>query len=376
LPPIAELKSTRLTRIGILAVAQQRNGGTLPYTLSMIETLRRLPVDAYGLTIYTAVGNKNYDRLGLPVVELASTPNLAIDGLLQRDPFEAVDKVIAPVYATLLLATRRPFAFTLHDLQEKHFPEHFSLITRGWRHATNWLLTARAKQVICESGYVKTDIVRHFDVPADRIAVIPAPPVLSLSQAKLDVASGSALRAKFNLPDVYCLYPAQFWPHKNHLRLIEAFAKVVNCFPKCGLVLTGQKRLEYAKVMQRAQKLKLAERVFHVGHVDQTDLAALYQGATIVVVPTLFESISLPIYEAFALGIAVCASNVVALPEQVGAAGLLFDPLSPDDIAESMIRLLRSPDLRRQLIERGQARIATLTTDAYAQSLSRVLDKL
>ena len=370
------MKSTLLTRIGILAVAQQRNGGTLPYTLSMIETLRRLPVDAYGLTIYTTVGNRNYDRLGLPVVELASTPNRAIDGLLQRDPFEAVDKVIAPVYATLLLATRRPFAFTLHDLQEKHFPEHFSLFTRGWRHATNWLLTARAKQIICESSYVKTDIVRYFDVPADRIAVIPAPPVLSLSHAKLDAASGSALRAKFNLPDVYSLYPAQFWPHKNHLRLIEAFAKVANCFPKCGLVLTGQERLEYAKVMQRAHKLNIAERIFHVGHVDQTELAALYHGATIVAVPTLFESISLPIYEAFSLGIAVCASNVVALPEQVGAAGLLFNPLSPDDIAESMIRLLRSPDLRRQLIERGKDRIATLTADAYGQSLSRILDKL
>ncbi len=370
------MKSTLLTRIGILAVAQQRNGGTLSYTLSMIETLRRLPVDAYGLTIYTTAGNQNYDGLGLPVVELASTPNLAIGCLLQKDPFEAVDKVIAPVYATILLATRRPFAFTLHDLQEKHFPEHFSLITRGWRHATNWLLTSRAKQIICESSYVKTDIVRYFDVPAARIAVIPAPPISSLSRAKLDAASASALRAKFNLPDVYIFYPAQFWPHKNHLRLIEAFAKVTNCFPKCGLVLTGQKRVDYAKVMQRAQKLNIAERIFHVGHIDQTDLAALYQGATIVAVPTLFESISLPIYEAFSLGTAVCASNVVALPEQVGAAGLLFNPFSVDDIAESMFRLLKSPDLRRQLIERGQRRIAALTPDAYAQSLSTILDNI
>jgi glycosyltransferase involved in cell wall biosynthesis len=370
------MKSALLTKIGILAVAQQRNGGTLPYTLSMIDTLRRLPVHAYTLTIFTTADNQNYDRLGLPVVKLASTPILAIGRLFQKDPFEAVDKVIAPVYTTTLLATRRPFAFTLHDLQEKHFPEHFSLMTRGWRHVTNWLLTARAKQIICESSYVKTDIVRYFDVPACRIAVIPAPPISSLSRPKLDCGTGSALRARLNLPDVYIFYPAQFWPHKNHLRLIEAFAKVSKCFPKCGLVLTGQKRLDYAKVMKRARKLDITERIFHVGHVGQTDLAALYNGATIVAVPTLFESISLPIYEAFSLGIAVCASNVVALPEQVGTAGLLFNPFSVEDIAESIIRLLKSPDLRRQLIERGQRRIAALTPDAYAQSLSTIVDNI
>jgi glycosyltransferase involved in cell wall biosynthesis len=364
------------TRIGVLATAQQRNGGTLPYTLSMIDALRWLPAGRYALTIFTTAANQHYDQLGLPVVKLAGGMKLAFDRLLSRDPFEAVDKVIAPVYSTILLATRRPFAFTLHDMQEKHFPNHFSPLTRGWRHATNSLLATRAKQIICESDNVKLDILRYLNVPTSRVAIVPAPPPAALRSVSVEPAVATALRAKFNLPSVYIFYPAQFWPHKNHLRLIEAFARIAKQQPGCALVLTGQKRFDYDKVMRKAQELNVLDRVFHVGHVDQLELSALYQGATIVAIPTLFESISLPIYEAFTLGTAVCASNVAALPQQVGNAGLLFDPLSIDDMAGKISAALSDPSLRQQLIERGLRRMVDLTHTSYAQKLAAVVERL
>ena len=365
-----------MIKVAILALARQRNGGTLPYTRSMVEALRRLPPHDFRLTLYTAFDNHEYDDLGVPLVRLPSSLALVAARLAGRDPFEDHDAVIAPIYSTILLATRRPFAFTLHDLQEKHFPEYFTFATRVWRHVTNRLLTARAAVIVCESNFVQNDIVTYFGVPSSRIEVVPAPPVSALRDVDVDADQAAATRKKFNLSSQFVFYPAQFWPHKNHLRLVEAFARVARTHPECELVLTGQERDEYARVFARVRALGLTARVRHIGYVDRHDLAALYACATLVAVPTLFESISIPIYEAFSIGTAVCASNVVALPEQVGDAGLLFDPLSIEDLAAKMESLLADPPLRQRLIERGFHRISSVTPDIYAARLARVIGTL
>jgi glycosyltransferase involved in cell wall biosynthesis len=365
-----------MTRIGILAVARQGHGGTLLYTLSMIEALRRLPPDRFRCTVFTAADNHEYDGLGVPVVRLPGSIAVFARRLLGVDPFAAVDKVIAPVYSLKPLASRRPFAFTLHDLQEKHLPENFGVATRVWRHLTNRLLTRRASRVVCESDFVRRDIVRFFGIAEDRIAVIPAPPVTVLRDSRLDEEMLAAVRDKFDLPRCFLFYPAQFWPHKNHRRLVEAFDIVAKAHPECGLVLTGKKRDEYDRVFELVRKLGLTSRVRHIGYVETAELAALYRLATAAVIPTLFESISIPVYEAFSLGTAVCVSDVVALPEQVGDAALLFDPRSAEDMADKVCTLLSDPDLRRQLIERGRRRIAAVNHDDYAAQLTRLFDSL
>ncbi|MEO6898230.1 MAG: glycosyltransferase family 1 protein [Caldimonas sp.] len=364
-----------MTRIAILALAQERHGGTLLYTRSMIEALKRLAPERYQLALHTTPDNACYDDCGLALVRLQEPAQLLSSRWLRGiDPFEDADCVIAPIYSTILLATRKPFVFTLHDLQEKHYPEHFGLATRVWRDLTNRFLTARAARVICESRFVGNDIVTHFSIPASRIEVVPAPPIASLRESQLCAAEVVAVKAKLSLPEQYVFYPAQFWPHKNHLRLVEAFARIAPEFPRCRLVLTGKQRDEYERVFARVRELGLADRVKHLGYIESSELAVVYQCATVVTVPTLFESISIPVYEAFSIGTAVCVSNVVALPEQVGDAGLLFDPTSPEDIAAAIARLLRDPALRRTLAERGRQRMAAVTHASYAERLGSIVD--
>jgi glycosyltransferase involved in cell wall biosynthesis len=365
-----------MTKIAILATARQGHGGTFLYTLSMIDAMRRLPQDRYQLTLFTTQENHEYDDIGLPIVRLGGFLALTAARLGGKDPFASVDKVIAPIYSIALLTARRPFTFTLHDLQEKHYPENFSLATRVWRIATNLLLTARANSIVCESKLVQQDIVRYFGIPASRVAVVPAPPIAMLKCCQFDVQEIAAIRRKFDLPDSYIFYPAQFWPHKNHRRLIEAFARVAGNHQDCSLVLTGKERGEYRHVLEKVEELGLTEKVRHVGYVEHAELAALYHGAKVIAIPTLFESISLPVYEAFSLGVPVCASNVAALPEQIGDAGLLFDPFSIEDMADKISRLLVDPALRQQLIERGRRRMISVTHDGYAQRLREIIDAM
>lgn len=363
-----------MIRIGVLAMARQRHGGTLLYTLSTIEALSRLPSERYRLTLYTPSDNHEYDRVDMPIVRLAGLLPMIASRFAGDDPFAAVDKVIAPVYSAILLATRRPFAFTLHDLQERHYPENFSLATRLWRHATNRLLTRRASRIICESDFVKGDIIRFCKTPEQRIAVVPAPPISLLSDSNPSQGAIESVRSKLDLPARFAFYPAHFWVHKNHLRLVEAFAQVLTTHPDCHLVLTGKQCDEYARVFARVAELGLGGHVHHTGYVEQLDLAALYCCATLVVIPTLFESISIPVFEAFSLGTPVCASNVTALPQQIGDAGLLFDPLSTDDIAAKMCVLLDDPDLRLRLVERGRQRMRGISSAEYAARLAEIID--
>jgi glycosyltransferase involved in cell wall biosynthesis len=227
---------------------------------------------------------------------------------------------------------------------------------------------------VCESNFVKRDIIQFLGTPEDRIAVVPAPPISQLRNSASDERAVEAIRTKYKLPLRYVFYAAQFWPHKNHMRLVEAFGLLAREHADCALVLTGKQRDEFDRVFHRVRELGLEGRVRHIGYVEQADLAALYRAATVVAVPTLFESISIPVYEAFSLGTAVCASNVVGLPEQIGEAGLLFDPLSTQDIAEKIGALLADPGLRATLVARGHERMASVTHDQYAAQLRSIID--
>jgi glycosyltransferase involved in cell wall biosynthesis len=370
-----------MSHVGIVALSHPALGGTFQYTLSTIDALRLISGNKY--TIYTSVGNDSYDNLGIPIIRIPGAMRSLLSVIWGQlipgsggDMFAEVDLVIAPIYTARLLACRRPFVFTIHDLQERYYPANFTIAQRYWRKFANQGLANAAHVILCESNHVKDDIRKFLRIEASKIAVIPAPPMAALSLACPDSQTLDIYARDMNLPDQFIFYPAQFFPHKNHMRLIEAFAVVSGRYPKCYLLLTGQKRYEYAKVMARLTELGVKDRVMHLGYLDTEALGVVYRRATFVVMPTLFESVSIPIYEAFRLGVPVCAANVVALPEQVGDAGLLFDPFSVEDMASKMCDLLGDERLRRDLAVKGRERVRSLTTESYATQLAAVLNKL
>ncbi len=146
--------------------------------------------------------------------------------------------------------------------------------------------------------------------------------------------------------------------------------------PDLNLVLTGKKRDEYGAVMSAVGKFGLSGKVFHLGYVEQDDLQAIYKLATALVMPSLFESVSIPVYEAFQAGIPVAASNILAIPEQVGDAGLLFDPKSVASIKQAILGIARDPAAARQLGKRGQDRISTMTLERYGAQLQNLLNEM
>ena len=204
--------------------------------------------------------------------------------------------------------------------------------------------------------------------------VIQAPPLWQGAEPK--ASNIDDIRCKYSLPDKFFLYPAQFWEHKNHARLIDAFAVVASEFPSLHLVLTGHRQHRYQAVMTQVTNLKLSNRVLHLGYVPTTDIFGLYQLSTALIMPSLFESISIPIFEAFRARVPVCASGIMALTEQVGDAGLIFDPMSIVSIANAMRRILVDEALRGLLVSNGSQRIANITMEKYASDLDNLLKKV
>jgi glycosyltransferase involved in cell wall biosynthesis len=367
-------------KLGVLAHATPDTGGAYQYTLSMLQALQH--TTGFEVTVYGNPKNPDFADLDFPICPFSESRARQVMALTAHrmharlpDPFLAQDILLAPFHSLALLHTSKPFAYTLHDLQQNHYPEHFGWWTRAWRHQIHSQLVRRARLVVCESRYVRTDIMRFFDIPEERTALIAAPPMRHFSADESDDLVQAA-RVRLKLPERFLLYPAQFWPHKNHFRLIEAFRDVVAEVPDLKLVLTGKKRFGYDAVMAAINKFGLNDNVCLLGYVEREDLRAIYKLATALVMPSLFESVSIPIYEAFQVGTPVAASGILAIPDQVGDAGLLFDPKSVPSIKEAILKIVQDPETARLLGKRGRERMLAITPAQYGAQLQNLLREL
>jgi len=263
-----------------------------------------------------------------------------------------------------------PIIYNPHDLQHLHYPQFWPPAEVARREVVYRAACQMAQTIVVNSEWIKRDVMRQYAVCGDKVQIIPgAPPTARYCAVSREVVE--EVRQRLNLPATYALYPAVTWPHKNHLRLLEALARlrdqrglVVN------LVCTGAKWEPYwSQVEQRVMALGMSSQVRFLGFLSETELVAVYRMAQFLVLPSLFEADSCPIYEAWEEGVPVASSNHTALPDQVGDAALLFDAKDVGAIVDAVGRMVTNAQLRRELVERGHQRAKdfdwTRTAKAY-----------
>jgi glycosyltransferase involved in cell wall biosynthesis len=164
------------------------------------------------------------------------------------------------------------------------------------------------------------------------------------------------------LPETFILFPAQTFPHKNHLVLLEALAVARDrrgiAIP---LVMTGHQSRFFAQIVKRAESLALRDQIFPIGFVPPSDLRAIYRSAKCLVFPSAFEGWGLPVVEAFAEGVPVACSDATTLPEVAAGAALLFPPRDASLMANAIVRLWTEPSLCADLVQKGRIRTAQLS---------------
>jgi glycosyltransferase involved in cell wall biosynthesis len=195
------------------------------------------------------------------------------------------------------------------------------------------------------SRHIKQDVVGEFGIDPGKIAVIPIRSALPATPPRPDEVA--RVRRQYGLPERFAFYPAMQFPHKNHLRLFEALAILRDRHGlTLPLILTGRSYESHSPKLEAAlARLRLTEQVRMLGSVPSDDLVALFGAAWVLVFPSLFEGIGMPILEAHQYGLPVICSNAASLPEVGGDAALYFDPTSVESIVEAMLTADRQPDL-------------------------------
>lgn len=290
------------------------------------------------------------------------------------------DVVHNPLTNVRPLALTTPSVLTFYDMQHEYYPEMFSpreLLRRKAKYEKAVLL---ADRIIAISEHVKLSLVEKYGVSADKIDVV----YLGCgAEYRMLGDSGrfDALKQKYRLDRPFMYYPAATWPHKNHRNLLAAvrILKEQGSFDG-DLVLTGIAMQAHSELLEEIERLGLTDRVKVLGYLPYEDLPCLYNMARLLVFPSLFEGFGIPLVEAMACGCPVVCSGVTSIPEVIGDAGMLFDPLSPADIAEKVLTVWNSQEMRNGMRGKGLERaklfnwddMARKTLDVYRKALERI----
>lgn len=266
----------------------------------------------------------------------------------------------------LLLPLRQiPTVLTVHDLIFRLFPEHHKRLNFWYLNATMPLYCRRADAIIAVSEATKRDLIRLYGVPAEKIAVIheaAAPHFKPVAPEQI-----AAVRERYGLPDHYILRVGTIEPRKNLERLLDALQLVQHYDSTVRLVVVGSKGWLYERFFKKLHGSELRHAVVLTGRVQDTDLPAIYSGATLLVEPSLYEGFGLPLLEAMACGTPVVCSNTSSLPEVAGDAACYFDPRDSAAMAEAIGEVWRDGSLRDTMRHNGLVRAAQFSWERTAQ---------
>jgi glycosyltransferase involved in cell wall biosynthesis len=275
---------------------------------------------------------------------------------------------------------RVPYIVPVWDLEPRlqpYFPEFFndSETEKEWLKSLHQsqLLFSRALYVITGTEFLKKKLAFLYNIPDERIRVIPFPLPSFVENAEDPGTIGEQVKAITGKP--FLFYPAQFWAHKNHVTILLALKILQEKHSlEFNLILTGSDQGNLAFIKRTVHDLGLQTRVHFPGFVSQAEILYLYQHATAMLFPTFFGPDNLPPLEAFAMGCPVIASKLPGVEEQLEDAAILVDPCDESGFAEAVRRLSLDPELRNSLIAKGKERAAKWTPADYVTEVFRLVD--
>lgn len=315
----------------------------------------------------------------VPVVEASGKYSLAehysIPLKLRR---LGADLFHSPHYVLPLL-TRKPAVVTVHDCIHLLFPQY--LPNRlAYQYARFMMGSAvrRSRLVLTVSEASRRDILRFYpEADPERVQVVPN----AIDEAFLEDPGEEEMqrvKERYQIRGRFILYVGNIKPHKNLDRLVLAFSllKQRPGHQDVKLLIIGDQLHQQGFLRRAVEGARVRQDVRFFGFVPDQTLSALYRLASVFAFPSLYEGFGLPPLEAMACGTPVVTSRISSLPEVVGDAAVLVDPLSVDDIASSLERVLGDEELRRDLVVRGRARVRQFSWERSVKTVHQAYMKI
>jgi glycosyltransferase involved in cell wall biosynthesis len=362
-------------RIGITMLSHDQTwGGPGVYTMEIVRSL--LAVDKLNeyVLIYpqfgrTREGLGQYSARHSNVEEVLTGRSVSLGTVWEQTAVpraaskHGLDVLFNPFWSVPVRA-RYKTVMIVHNTEYHTIPGVYDL--RTWMEWTlhNYIWIHRADAVISISKVITEDLVRYVKLPRDRIHLI-----YHGCSDRFRVIRGEteleATRRKYNLPEKFLLYVGMIFPQKNFGNLLRAYALLKDTIPHPLLVI-GKPRWKFDEDIKLVETLGLGDRVRFLGHVPNEELPAIYNLADCFVYPSLYEAFGLAGVEAMACGCPVAGARAAAIPEVLGDAAALFDPYSPEDMARSILSIVRDPPTREACVRKGLERARFFTWERAA----------
>ena len=349
------------------------------YTRNLLRHLSRIDRDTeYVLLCHepdlgiAAHLGPNFRTVLEPSANYSVREQIHVPWLLRRerpDVFHAPHYVLPP-------AVRCRSVVTIHDCIHLMFPQYLpNRAAYAYAKASMWSAAKRSNRILTVSEASKRDILHFFNVPPEKVVVVynAIDERFRIAPAEEDVAR---VRERYRLDHQFVLYAGNIKPHKNLVRLIEAFDELrKGGFHDLKLLILGDEISRLPALRRAVHKHRLHKHVRFLGYLPDETLAILYRLAAVFVFPSLYEGFGLPPLEAMASGTPVVTSNVSSLPEVAGGAAVLVDPYDVGSIVAGVRLVLTNPavanELRANGIERSREfsweRSVARTRDLYQE---------
>lgn len=313
-----------------------------------------LPLSDYWMTVL-------WQRLRVPLwAELFTGP---------VDLFHSPDFVLPPICKAKTIVT-------VHDLSFLRHPECYEAKFCQYLEQAVPRSVNRADLVLADSQSTRRDLIELLGVEPDRVEVL----YLGVEKRFRPIADEVCLeevRERYELPPRFILSVGTLQPRKNFGRLIEAYSQLLEkTSVEVHLVIAGAKGWLYESLFRRVEELGLEREVIFLGFFADDDLPVLYNLADLFVFPSLYEGFGLPPLEAMACGTPVISSDASSLPEVVGLAAEMVDPLDVGGLGEVIRRVLSDGDLQAEMIGKGLTRAGQFTWSTTVGSLLRTYERL
>jgi glycosyltransferase involved in cell wall biosynthesis len=294
-------------------------------------------------------------------------------GLAKELFFNPTDVLFIPAHTLpLIRKPRLKTVVTIHDLGYEYLPQYHKFPHKFYLNKSTEYAVWQSDHLIAVSEATKKDLINKLRCQEKKISVIYE----GFDRAKFFPDKSS----KTDKP--FILFVGTLQPRKNIERLIEAFSLVVRSLPSRSnspkppdLVIAGNKGWMYDEILSAPAKFGVLDKVKFLGYTKEDDLPALYSGALVFCLPSLFEGFGLPVLEAMACGCPVIVSKTSSLPEVVGEAGIYVDPLDVSDIAKNLQSLIMNFKLREKLSKKSLEQAKKFSWEKAAKETIGVLER-
>ncbi|WP_078412233.1 glycosyltransferase family 4 protein [Priestia abyssalis] len=283
-----------------------------------------------------------------------------------------------PLFTLMPKNVNIPSVVLIPDIQHEFFPQFFSPEDLQWRKSNIRHAAKAAAVILTISNFSRNTIIEKYKIREDKVVAIYGDAPKEFRSNNTETVKAEVIK-KYHLPREYGLYPANTWPHKNHLNLLKTLVMLRDQYNvKINLVFTGYKQAHtknYEEIQRFLLEKGVSSQVKFLGYVQQEEMPYLYLNSKFLVYPSLFEGFGIPLVEAMRTNTPIICSNAASIPEVVGDSALIFNPHDPKDIAIKMLEVLK-PETSQTLITKGKEQAKKFSWKKSAKETLEVFRQL